>query len=137
MADHTPKTLTLYSYIFKADMKKSLVIIGATAAWYYLLLQLLLPVIFKGRIQKAVDSSIKEAVGANVAYGEFSLSLLTGFPNLSLSVEQISVVGIGQFDGDTLVAADQMAITVNPIQAMFSDKLTINRIAMVRPKTAR
>ena len=95
-------------------MKKSLVIIGATAALLFIT-ALALPVIFKGRIQKAVDRSINEAVRANVSYGEFSLSLLKAFPNLSLSIEQISVVGIGQFNGDTLVVADKIAITVNPI----------------------
>ena len=79
-------------------MKKSLVIIGALAL-VFLLAAVAFPILFKTRIQNAVNELIAESVHAEIIYDDFDLSLLKNFPNLNVSVEKLAVVGQEIFDG--------------------------------------
>ena len=74
-------------------MKKGLIIGGVVFLVLFLAL-LILPMLFKDRIKVIVDQQIAQSIKATVSYGDFDLSLLAGFPNLNLAVEQISLVGI-------------------------------------------
>ncbi len=93
-----------------------------------------LPILFKDRIQNAVDESITESVRAYISYDDFDLSLLKNFPNLNVSVEKLSVVGQEIFEGDTLLFAEEISLKLNLFQAIFDDKLVIKSIDLVRPK---
>jgi hypothetical protein len=114
-------------------MKKSLVVIGAIVLML-ILAAFTLPLIFKDSIKKTVDESIAKSVKAEVSYEDFSLSLFKRFPNLSLSIENLSIVGREPFHGDTLLVTDQLTVSVNPIRALYSDKLEVNIIEITRPR---
>ena len=116
-------------------MKKSLIIVGVVLL-VLILAVIALPVIFKDKIKQIVDNQIDQSLKAEVAYNDFNLSLLKGFPNLTLSVDQISIVGVEEFERDTLLSAQEFSITVNPFRAMFSDNLEIKRIDLQQPKVA-
>ena len=114
-------------------MKKSLVIIGALAL-VFLLAAVVFPILFKTRIQKAVNELIAESVRAEIIYDDFDLSLLKNFPNLNVSVEKLAVVGQEIFDGDTLLYADEISIRLNLFKALFDDQLVIKSIDLDQPK---
>jgi len=113
--------------------KKNLIIIGGLAALFLLIL-VVAPLLFKGQIKKIADNAIAESVNAKVSYDDFGLSLIRNFPNLSLSVDQLAVVGVEEFAGDTLVVADQLSVSVNLFKAIFSDQLSLKKIALSQPK---
>lgn len=114
-------------------MKKSLVIIGAFVL-VFLLAAIALPILFKDRIQKAVDDLIAESVRAEITYHDFGLSLLKNFPNLNVSIEKLAVVGQETFEGDTLLFAKEISIRLNLFKVLFNDKLVINSIDLDRPR---
>ena len=93
-----------------------------------------LPYFFKDQIKYVIDNAIAESVQAEVSYDELNLSLLKRFPNLSLSIESLTVIGQNQFKGDTLVAVDLLTISVSPISALFSDKLEVNSLEFYQPR---
>ena len=82
------------------------------------LLLILVPVLFKSRIEATVKEKINENVYATVDWSRFGVSLFRGFPDLSVNLHQVSVVGLGDFEGDTLMGLDRFEFRVNPFSAI-------------------
>src|SRR6476646_4225774 len=74
-----------------------------------LVLAFTLPLLFKGKIVSAVKSGINKNIEAKVDFKDVSLSLFRHFPQLSVSLENIAVTGLGEFAKDTLVSAPSIA----------------------------
>jgi uncharacterized protein involved in outer membrane biogenesis len=69
-----------------------------------LVLLFTVPIIFKDRIRTRVVEIINGSVNANVKFDDYKLGFFRKFPNLTFSLNGLSVVGISKFDKDTLVA---------------------------------
>lgn len=63
---------------------------------------LLVKFVFKDEIVSKVKEIANENINANVNFGDFSLSLITSFPDFSLEINDISVINKSPFEGDTL-----------------------------------
>jgi uncharacterized protein involved in outer membrane biogenesis len=83
-----------------------------------LLLLILIPILFRSRIEAAVKKQINANVTATVDWTRFSVSLFRGFPDLSVNLHQVSVVGVGEFEGDTLAGLRRFELRVNPFSAI-------------------
>lgn len=59
-------------------------------------------------------------LNAKLDFEELDISLLRNFPKATIELKNLSVVGIGEFDGDTLVAADEIAAAVD-LLSLFGD----------------
>ena len=101
-------------------MKKLLRILSITFG-IILLLLILIPVLFKSKIEAIVKEKVNESVYATVDWSRFSLSLFRGFPDLSINLHQLTVVGIEDFEGDTLVGLKRFELRVNPFSAIRKD----------------
>ncbi len=102
---------------------------------------ILLPVIFKDDLVRLVKQEVNENLDARVEFGEFGMSLFRSFPDFSFSIEQVSVVGIGDFEGDTLVSVGKLDLTVDLLSVIFGDEILVKEIAIedldVRAKVLR
>ena len=58
-----------------------------------LLLLIVLPVLFKSRIETMVKEKVNQEIHATVDWSRFSLSFFRGFPDLSVNLHKVSVVG--------------------------------------------
>jgi len=112
-------------------MKRILKIVLGTIAVIFLLL-LVLPVIFKGKIEKRVKTEINKQVNAIVDYKSFSLSLFRHFPDLSVSLEGLSVVGKDQFEGDSLLSIKEFSTSVDVLSAI-SGEVEIKSVLIDQP----
>jgi hypothetical protein len=99
------------------DMKKVLKIIAITGG-VILLFLLLTPLLFKSKIETVVKEKVNEQVHAQVDWSRLSLSFFRGFPDLSVNLHQLSVVGLDLFAGDTLAGIQRFEIRVNPFSAI-------------------
>lgn len=86
--------------------------IGGGVAGTILLFVILVPFLFGGRITALVETEVDRRVEAEVSWGDVRLSFLRTFPNLGLALEDLSVVGIDRFAGDTLAAMERLSISV-------------------------
>ncbi len=95
-------------------MKKLLFIVGGFFV-VVLLAAVILPVIYKDDIKAALDDAIAENVNAKVYFDEnrFGLTLFKNFPNLTVTLGGLGVVGIDEFQKDTLASVDQVDVVVN------------------------
>ncbi|MFP4288837.1 MAG: AsmA-like C-terminal region-containing protein [Bacteroidales bacterium] len=93
-------------------MKKILKITGIVLLVVFILL-LTLPYIFKDRIVEQVKIAMNQNLDATIDFGDFGLSFLRSFPDVSLSINDLSVIGKSAFEGDTLVSAGTIFLTFN------------------------
>jgi hypothetical protein len=96
----------------------------------------LVPVLFKDKIKQTLDKEIAKNINANVLYqtDDVSLSLFRDFPDISLGVENLAIVGIDSFATDTLAQIPSFRMGLDLMSVIAGDELEINSITMDEPK---
>ncbi|MDR0547194.1 MAG: AsmA family protein [Dysgonamonadaceae bacterium] len=111
-------------------MKRILKVTGIVLAVLIVLL-LVLPFVFKGKILEVVKKEINENVNAKVDFEKFGLNFFKNFPNATVSLDRFYVAGTEEFESDTLVSAGHLSASVN-LKSLFGKsgfeitKITIN-----------
>ncbi len=113
-------------------MKKFLKITGIILLVIIVLLAVL-PVIFKGKINEIVKEQINKNVNAKVDYKDFSLGILSSFPDFKFTLNDLSVVGINEFKGDTLLTFKALKISLDLISVIKMDEIKIKAIILDEP----
>ena len=93
-------------------MKKLIKILGGTLVALLLLL-LVLPVAFKGKIEGIVKSEGNKMLNAQFDFKSLKISLLKNFPQASVSLHDFWLKGVDEFENDTLVYAGELTAAVN------------------------
>ena len=115
-------------------MKKLLKITGIVVLVFFAAL-LLLPVLFKGKIKDAVDAFLAETLTTDVYYDvdQIGVSVFSNFPNVTISLGDFGLVGTGNFQGDTLVAANKLAVELSLLK-VISGNFNINGVTLDEPR---
>lgn len=113
-------------------MKKVLKIIGISLVVIFLLL-LILPFVFKGKIIELVKEQANENLRAKVEFNDVSLSLIRNFPNLAVGIDDLSVVGVEKFDGDTLARIGNFGVVMDIMSVISGDQIVIRSIDINEP----
>lgn len=118
--------------------KKSLIrrIFKWTGITFLVLLILIIaaPFLFKKQIIQLVKDKTNESINAKVNFGEFDLTLLSSFPDFTLSVDNISVANVGDFAGDTLLFAKNLTVGLNLMSVIKGEQYKINTISINSPR---
>ena len=85
-----------------------------------------IPYFFKDQIKAKILTSINEKVDAKVAFVDADLSLFRNFPNASVSIEKLSIINKAPFEGDTLVAFDELNLKMSIKELFKGDNEPIN-----------
>ncbi|WP_333616137.1 AsmA-like C-terminal region-containing protein [Bacteroides pyogenes] len=101
-------------------MKKGLKI-GGVIVGVIIILMLLLPFAFQGKIAGIVKTEGNKMLNAQFDFRKLSISLFRNFPQASLTLEDFWLKGTGDFEGDTLVQAGEVTAAVN-LFSLFGDK---------------
>jgi hypothetical protein len=101
-------------------MKKFLKIFLTVIAVIFLLL-LVTPFLFKGKIIEIAKRELNKMLTAQVDFTGVKLSFIRNFPNAYVALEGLTVVGTGEFEGDTLVSFEKFSATVD-IKSVISMK---------------
>jgi hypothetical protein len=78
-----------------------------------LMLIIIVPVVFKDKIKVKVEQVINSSFSAKIAFRDYKLGFFRNFPNLAFSLDNVSVVGIGKFENDTLAACKSLNLVFN------------------------
>lgn len=92
------------------------------------------PFIFKDKIVAVVKEETNAALNAKVDFGDFDLSLFSSFPDFRFKIQNVSVVGMGDFEGDTLMALGELSTDINLKSVLSGDKYQINAIVLDRAR---
>jgi hypothetical protein len=85
-----------------------------------------IPYFFEDQIKSKILTSINEKVDAKVAFADADLSLFRNFPNVSVSIEKLSIINKAPFEGDTLVAFDELNLKMSIKELFKGDNEPIN-----------
>lgn len=100
-------------------MKKGLKITAITLG-VILVLMLLLPFAFQGKIAGIVKTEGNKMLNAQFDFNKLSISLFRNFPQASVTLEDFWLKGAGDFANDTLAQAGEVTATVN-LLSLFGD----------------
>ncbi|WP_302535813.1 AsmA family protein [Phocaeicola coprophilus] len=100
-------------------MKKTMKIAGITLG-VILLLLLILPFAFQGKLAKLVKEEGNKMLNAQFDFRTLNISLLRNFPSASVSLEDFWLKGTGPFENDTLIQAGELTAAVN-LFSLFGD----------------
>ncbi len=100
-----------------------------------LLLAVAIPYFFKDDLITAFKSEMADYVDADVNFSDVSFGILEDFPNVSLTLEDLSVNGKGDFIDETLYKADETSVSINIASLLNKNKpYEINKIILDRPR---
>lgn len=100
-------------------VKKTMKIVGITLG-VILLLLLILPFAFQGKLAKLVKEEGNKMLNAQFDFRTLNISLLRNFPSASVSLEDFWLKGTGPFENDTLIQAGKLTAAVN-LFSLFGD----------------
>lgn len=107
-------------------MKKALTIVGVVVV-VLIVAMIAIPFLFKDKIKTAVLNAANEKLNATVDIKDFGLNLFSNFPNATLSLNDASVVGVGDFQKDTLLSAKSASVTID-LMSLFGSEYNISKI---------
>ena len=101
-------------------MKKLLKVVAAVIVAIMLIL-VAVPYLFKDKIEEIIKQEGNKMLNAEFNFGNLDISLIRNFPLASLTLEDFYLKGVGQFENDTLVAANEITAAVN-VMSLFGDE---------------
>ena len=93
-----------------------------------LLLLLVLPVAFKGKIEGIVKSEGNKLLNAQFDFKSLKISLLKNFPQASVSLHDFWLKGVDEFENDTLVYAGELTAAVNVMSLLGDGGFEVSKI---------
>ena len=114
-------------------MKKIILVVGVL---FVLIIgaMIAIPFLFKDEIKQVVKNATNENLNAKVEFSDVGLSLFKNFPNLSISVDDLTIINNEPFEGDTVISAKTIGVSVDLISAISGDVLQVNSIFLESPK---
>ena len=95
----------------------------------------ILPMIFKGKIIEFVKTEANKSLNAKINFdNDITLSLFNNFPNFTLGVKKLTVVGINDFEGDTLLALKEFSASLDIMSVIKGEKIKIRSVLMDQPQ---
>ena len=97
---------------------------------------IVLPIVFKDDIRQAIDQTMDESLNAKVYYDTdaFGISLISNFPDLTVSLGDFGIIGAEEFAEDTLVSVDNFEITIDLMSAIKGEQIKIEEILLNQPR---
>ena len=85
---------------------------GAVIALLLVLL-LVLPFLFRGQIETRVKTAVNQNLNARVDWRDVGLGFFRHFPDLTLTLDDLTAAGVGKFQGDTLAAVRHFRVSLS------------------------
>lgn len=114
-------------------MKKALKIIGILILLLLIFL-VAAPFIFKGKIIEIARSEANKNLNAKVNFDDdIGISIFRSFPDMTVTLDNLLITGINEFDGDTLAFIPNFETTLDIKSVINGEKIDIKSIAIEAP----
>lgn len=94
---------------------------------------IVIPIVFKPQLLRLAKDEINKQVIAKVEFSDFKVSVFKGFPDVYIGLMNLSVVGIEEFEGDTLVAFDEFSVTVDIKSVLAMKDIQVKSVLLKKP----
>src|SRR5471030_869273 len=118
------------SFSIKKAIFKTLKITLITIASILILL-FSLPYLFPQTVSNKIKQWANGSINGQLTFSGTGLSFFKHFPNLTLTLNDLSLKGSAPFSNDTLIAAKEVSFGID-LSSVFEKKITINKIYLNR-----
>ncbi len=94
---------------------------------------IVIPIAYKDKIITRVKDEINKTINAKVDFGAIDLTIIKSFPSLTFTLNNLSVVGVEEFNGDTLAAIKALELKLNVWDVIRGSNININSIQIYQP----
>lgn len=105
-------------------MKKVSTIIGIISL-LCVLFTLLFPLAYKAKINQTIQNKLNQSLDANITIDAYKLKFISSFPHFTASFSNVTIVGLNNFEGDTLFSAKKIAAQIDLISLLKNKTLSI------------
>jgi len=91
------------------------------------------PSLLSGKVAQIVKTEANALLQAKLDFEKLGISLLRHFPNASLDLKGLTLVGVERFEGDTIVAAERISAVVSPLSLLTGDGIVIKKVLLDEP----
>ena len=107
--------------------------ITATVVAVVLVVAIVTPLLLRGKIGDIVKREANAMLAARLDFEKLDISLLRNFPNASLNLKGLTLVGTDRFEGDTIVAAKRISVVVNLMSLVGNEGFEVRKIVLASP----
>lgn len=107
--------------------------ITATVVAVVLVVAIVTPLLLRGKIGDIVKREANAMLAARLDFEKLDISLLRNFPNASLNLKELTLVGTDRFEGDTIVAARRITVVVNLMSLVGDEGFEVRKIILASP----
>jgi len=118
-------------------MSKKLIfwISGAVLATLILTI-VLIPILFKGKIIRSVKEMANATLLAKLDFEEAEVSLFSSFPQLDIRLKKLTIKGINELEGNTLLQTETLSTSVSLSSLWKSDGIAVSSLVLTDPQFA-
>ena len=98
------------------------------------ILLLILPLFFKNEITHRAERELNERLNARVELTDLGLSFFTSFPNLTINLKGLNLIGTGHFDNDTLLKLSSFKLAINPFSLLGKSGPRVTSLVINKPE---
>ncbi len=110
-------------------MKKFLKIFFIVIAVLFLIL-LVAPFLFKGKIIEFAKKQLNDMLTVQVDFADLKLSFIRNFPNAYVALEDLTVIGTGEFANDTLLSLKKFSVTVDIKSVIGMENINVKSVLL-------
>ncbi len=113
-------------------MRKTFKITGIVLIVFFAIL-LILPFAFKGKVLEIAKKESNKMLSAKLDFTSLDLSFIRNFPKVTVTLNNLSIAGVGEFENDTLLSIKKLQVAVNVMSVMGSNGIEINKVILNEP----
>lgn len=93
-----------------------------------------IPYFFKDKIMAIVKTELNKQLNAKVDFKDVDISLIRHFPRLAVGLEELQIINVAPFEGDTLLAVKKIDAALNLMSVIKGDKMEIYNVTLEQPR---
>lgn len=99
----------------------------------FIVAALVAPLAFRGKIAEIVKREANDRLRARLDFEKLDISLLRHFPNASLDLKGLTLVGVDAFEGDTVLAARRISVVVDLFSLFGDEGFRVTKVLLAEP----
>jgi hypothetical protein len=108
------------------------ILIGVVVVFVLLIGALVaIPYLFKDQINAAIKDEANKKLNVKLDYTDYDLSFFRSFPDLSFGLNNLTITGIDDFKGDTLLYIRSFRFSLDIMSVIHKETYKINEITLV------
>jgi hypothetical protein len=94
----------------------------------------LLPLLLKGKIMEIAKKEINQNLNAHVDFKDVDISFFRHFPHVAAGLDNLQIIGTGDFSKDTLLSAKKIDVAFNFMSLFGNTEMKVYSITINNPR---